>query len=85
MGSAAPAHLAVTCYTELAGSHGLVLLRGDVLSPELINTAEVGGCCANAAHVRTLTRKYRLQQGTSCCIVASCMYVCSFAACMNQA
>jgi hypothetical protein len=42
MGSSAPAHLAVTCYTELASSHGLVLLRGDVLSPELINTAEVG-------------------------------------------
>jgi hypothetical protein len=42
MGSAAPAHLAMTCYTELASSHGLVLVRGDVLRPELINAAEVG-------------------------------------------
>lgn len=40
LGSNAPAHLSLTCYTELAGSHGLVLLRGDVLYPELINTAE---------------------------------------------
>lgn len=48
LGSNAPAHLALTCYTELAGSHGLVLLRGDVLYPELINTAEVGGLCLAA-------------------------------------
>ncbi|KAF6264976.1 ATP11 protein-domain-containing protein [Scenedesmus sp. NREL 46B-D3] len=40
MGSSAPAHFAMTCYTELASSHGLVLLRGDVLRPELVNTAE---------------------------------------------
>jgi hypothetical protein len=41
MGSNAPAHFAMTCYTELASSHQLVLLRGDVMRPELINTAEV--------------------------------------------
>jgi hypothetical protein len=47
MGSNAPAHFAMTCYTELAISHQLVLLRGDVLRPELINTA--GVCTVLAA------------------------------------
>lgn len=41
LGSAAPTRFSITCYSELASSHGLVLVRGDVLNPKLISTAEV--------------------------------------------
>lgn len=44
LGSNATTHFAMTLYTELAASHGLVLVRGDVLNPQLINTPEVCVC-----------------------------------------
>ncbi|KAF8070907.1 atpaf1 [Scenedesmus sp. PABB004] len=40
-GAAAAPHFAVTVYGDLAASHGLALLRGDVLSPRLVSAAEV--------------------------------------------
>lgn len=40
-GPAAPAHLVVRLYDELSASHGLVLARGHVVTPQLISTAEV--------------------------------------------
>ena len=40
-GAAAPPHFTVTHYDELARSHGVVLLRGDVINERLVSTAEV--------------------------------------------
>ena len=40
-GPQAPPHLTVQLFDDLAGSHGLVLLRGDLIKPGLINAAEV--------------------------------------------
>ena len=41
MGSAAPPHLTLTHYTELKESKGIVLVRGDVLSPHIVSVPEV--------------------------------------------
>lgn len=40
-GPQAPPHLTVQLYDELADSHGVVLLRGDLINTGLINAAEV--------------------------------------------
>lgn len=41
MGSAAQPHMTLTHYSELKESKGIVLVRGDVLSPHIVSTAEV--------------------------------------------
>lgn len=43
-GPQAAAHLTVQLFQEVAESHQLVLARGDLLNPSLINAAEVGIC-----------------------------------------
>ena len=41
LGSSAPPHLTLTHYTELKESKGIVLVRGDVLSPHIVSVPEV--------------------------------------------
>jgi hypothetical protein len=41
VGTAARPHLMVTHYTELEETKGLVLVRGDVLSPHVVSVPEV--------------------------------------------
>lgn len=48
LGSAAPPHLSLTHYTELKESKGIVLVRGDALSPHIVSVPEVipyTACC----------------------------------------
>lgn len=40
-GANAPPHFTMNLYRETAETHGLVLVRGDVLSPQLVSLAEV--------------------------------------------
>ena len=41
LGASAPPVLTVTHYTELQESHGIVLARGDVVSPHVVSVPEV--------------------------------------------
>jgi hypothetical protein len=40
-GPQAPPHMTVQLYEDLKGRHGVVLARGDLINPQLINAAEV--------------------------------------------
>eukprot|EP00878_Enallax_costatus_P028548 GHUV01030840.1.p1 GENE.GHUV01030840.1~~GHUV01030840.1.p1 ORF type:complete len:142 (+),score=33.30 GHUV01030840.1:263-688(+) len=39
-GTNAPPHFTMTLYRETAGTHGLVLVRGDVLNPRVVSPSE---------------------------------------------
>lgn len=41
LGAKATPHFTMTMYRETADTHGLVLVRGDVLNPQLVSPAEV--------------------------------------------
>lgn len=57
-GPQAPPHMTVQLYEDLKASHGLVLARGDLINPQLINAAEV----------RAALRMYRpFSAGQRCC------------------
>lgn len=66
-GGGAPPHLSLTHYSELYDSHGIVLVRGDVITEKIVNVQEV------RSSLTQYERRFLLSHLYTVCITVHCI------------